>query len=167
MSNNVHPLQEATVHLLDALYRDKHLAVTSAMLTIQNGHYPSVQAILETLRRYEDEELVVRFIESNGQLVEEAREYIANEQAKREAGTTDQIEQASFGDIFGAAFQTVKPFELLKGVRLSEIEDAFSKALTELCGEELSVSIGGMEKEDSWREQVNLQLGVVARSNNR
>jgi|TARA_R100000656_G_scaffold109232_1_gene81263 hypothetical protein len=167
MLNNIHPLQEATVHLLDALYRDKHLAVTPAMLAIQNGHYPSVQAILETLSRYEDDELVVSFIENNGELVDEAREYVAGAQARREAGASNQTEDSPFGDIFGAAYQTTKPFELLKGVRLSEIEDAFSKVLTDLCGEELSVFIGGIEKEGSWREKVNLQLGIVAKSENR
>jgi len=61
MANNIHPLQESTVHLLDALYKDKHLPVTQAMLSIQNGHYPTLRSILSTLQRYANEELVSEF----------------------------------------------------------------------------------------------------------
>ncbi|AFP31951.1 hypothetical protein MRBBS_3015 [Marinobacter sp. BSs20148] len=51
---------------------------------------------------------------------------------------------------------------MLKGIRLSEIEKGFSEVLTQLCGEDLSVRIDGLEEPDSWHEQVNLHLGIVA-----
>jgi hypothetical protein len=162
MSENVHPLQEYTVHLIDALYKDRHLAVTPAMLSIQNGHYPSVQAILETLHRYENEDLVTSFIGNNSELVAETRAQFSHKQAQNESSESVQDERQSLDDIFGSTFETIKPFELLKGIRLSEIEKGFSEVLTQLCGEDLSVRIDGLEEPDSWHEQVNLKLGIVA-----
>ncbi len=73
MKNTIHPLQESTTHLLDALYGDKHLDVTTAMLLIQNGRYPSLEAIPATLKRYKSEELVSTFVSHNGQPIEEEK----------------------------------------------------------------------------------------------
>lgn len=129
MKNTIHPLQESTVHLLDALYRDKHLDVTSAMLSIQNGRYPSLETILATFQHYESEELVATFVRNNSQLINEAKKQI--EEQKEEAQQQAE-ENQPFSDIFGSSFEFISPFKLMKAVSLSEVESVFSNALSEL-----------------------------------
>ncbi len=166
MKNTIHPLQESTVHLLDALYRDKHLNVTSAMLSIQNGCYPSLETILATFRHYEYEELVATFVRNNSQLINEAKKQIEEqkEETQQQAEVSEAEENQPFSDIFGSSFEFISPFKLMKAVSLSEIEGAFSNALSELCGEELKITIEGLDKKgSSWRERVEVKLSVAAK----
>lgn len=155
MTSKAHPLQEATVHLLNALYKDKHLPVTRAMLSIQNGHYPDLESILDTLHRYAGVELVTDFSTSNGNLIERTKKEIVEQKAEKTEENAHQSDTFT-EDSFGSSFTLVHPYELMKSVSLVEIENAFSTELSKLCNQELIVEIESVQSNqkslDSWAE---------------
>lgn len=163
MASEIHPLQEATVHLLDALYKDKHLPVTKGMLSIQNGYYPDLESILSTLHRYANEDLVSAFTKRNHDLIEQAKNDIEEERSKKKEEANSEGGESE-DDPFGFRFAFVKPYELMKSTALADIEQTFSEELSKLCGEELEVSIESlMSRNESFDSSAEMKVTVKAK----
>jgi len=144
MENKIHPLQESTVHLLGDLYRDKNLPVTPAMLSVLNGHYPTVDAILATLQRYANETIVAEFISRNSDLIEKTKNEI-REQKEQQEQTHESDDVTIVEEDTWPSFEFINPYEVMKSVSLAAIEESFSQKLSELCDEELVVQIDSVE----------------------
>jgi hypothetical protein len=157
MVTNVHPLQELSVKLLRALYLERNLPVTPAMLSIINERYASIEDILNTLQRYNNEDLVVDFVRTNEVAISEAKE--ALKQAKlAEAEKKNNINEEVFSSVFSNIFSDSKPITKLESISayscikeksLKDIEDALSRELSRLCNEELILEIESIQKSDN------------------
>lgn len=143
MTNEVHPLQEQSVKLLTALYADRRLPATPAIVNVTNYRYPSIKQILSTLELYKGEELVVAFVQENDALISDAINQVAahdlSKEEQNEAGQNRSPEDIS--SIFGSKFEIVSAYDCLKAISFKEIEDALSRELSMLCKEHLLVEI--------------------------
>lgn len=167
MSVNIHPLQEASIDLLNTLYADMQLPATRAIVTMHNGYYPSIEEILSTLSHYKDKEPVEKFVDANKQVIAAAE----NEIKIKKERAAQQSNQSIFGDIFSDVFspreRQATPYQALKAVSLKAVEDAVADELSKLTGESLEVEIKSfVEKTEGARPGADLQIFVRKRQSN-
>lgn len=158
MINEVHPLQGQSVKLLTALYADRRLPATQAIVNVTNYRYPTIKQILSTLELYKDEELVISFVQENETLISDAKNHLAahDKLSKEEQNAADKNKSSE--DVFsiiGSKFKIVSAYDCLKAASFKEIENTLSKELSKLCKEHLVVEI-----ESSLVEQRNAELKI-------
>ncbi len=154
----IHKIQKEAVTLLNELYKVDRLAVTPAMLTIQNGYYPDIESILNTLKHYRNIDRVKAFLEENKDLVKETEEYLeAKKNEEREPSNT-QDDSDIFGDIFDRKPQSTKLFDKLKSVNLDELETSVTEIIATKLNEKIKVSVKSVTNQYSGNVEINLVL---------
>jgi hypothetical protein len=156
MKMAVHPLQENSVKLLLSLYQDLHLPVTSAMLSVLNSYYPAIEDILKTLDHYKELPKVAEFEKDNELVILSAKESLKQVVTAENANSSEGNSDNSLLD-----FEFVKAYSALKAISLEDIEKAFSKALSEVCNEDLLVEINSIRKsEDALNSNADMTLSI-------
>ncbi len=144
----INSLQEKSVQLLKHLYTDKRLGLTKAMLTIQNGFYPSIEEILHTLEFYKEIDLVQEFTKSHKAEIESAANSI---RSKSDCSSLPESESHSEGDsvgFFKDFFSERDAFGKLKEVSLSSLESVISEGVSKITNSELKVSVTSLKAND-------------------
>ena len=154
----IHKIQKETVTLLNELYKVDRLAVTPAMLTIQNGYYPDIESILKTLKHYRNVDRVKIFLEENKDIVEETEEYLEAKKTEQSEPSSAQDDSDIFGDIFGKKPQTTELFDKLKSINLDEFERSFTEIITAKLNEEIKISVKSVTNKSSGDVEINLVL---------
>ena len=154
----IHKIQKETVTLLNELYKVDRLAVTPAMLTIQNGYYPDIESILKTLKHYRNVDRVKIFLEENKDIVEETEEYLEAKKTEQSEPSSAQDDSDIFGDIFGKKPQTTELFDKLKSINLDEFERSFTEIITAKLNEEIKISVKSVTNKYSGDVEINLVL---------
>ena len=164
MGVNIHPLQRESAYMLESLYKDKKLGVTSAMQTILNGYYPSIESILGTLKFYENDNSVSKFVEENIDIIEQAKEEVEKRQQERKKFKSEE------NDFFGSfdedefdfsQYHSPHIYNKIKAIPLCDIEVSLSKELSNICDEELEIKIGSIHPQgDFANSPVDIQITV-------
>ena len=156
METTIHPLQNESIKLLRSLYQDLGLPATTAMLSVLNGYYPDTKEVLNTLQHYKDQPAVSEFVKSHESEILSAKESL---KATPKVETTPQPEENSFSSFFDTSFTLPNAYEALKKVSTEHIENALSKALSEICEEEIVVEIYSTQKlEESIYKNAEIKL---------
>jgi len=138
MSQTVHPLQKLSLPLFRALYEIDQLSLTSAMLEATSGRYAPLKQVLGTIDNYADIPRVQAFLKEHAEIVKQARDEVSNQKDDK---------KDPYGDLL--SFKFVNVFDTMKAKSLVEIEETLSKALSELCGEDLFFEIKALQQGDS------------------
>ena len=158
MEIDIHPLQQISVDLLRSLSTEMNLPVTKAMLAVLNGYYPSVMDILGTLEEYKNKHRVAEFVQTHSDLISEAR----NTFDTSKNGISDNEKTSSCLDRFDIF---VDAYNCMKSISIKEIEEALSKELSRICGEELILIIQSIqETDDPNYKSAGMKVLVVPRS---
>lgn len=158
MTIEIHPLQDKSLKLLTALYADRHLPATPAIVDASNYRYPAIKQILSTLEQYKDQDLVIAFVQENAALISNAKSQLTAQKdlSIEEQKTTDQNSiPKEFSSPFGSGIEFVSAYDCLKALPFKEIEEALSRELSKLCKEHLFLKI-----ESSQVDQRNVELKV-------
>lgn len=158
MNIEIHQLQKLSPKLLTALYAEKDLPPTDAILAIGNNYYPSIEQILDTLHRYRDVDIVITFVNENAATIEAAKEQI--EKAKLEAiaqknaaqnGALENEMDIPDAQALENSFKELR-HRPLKTVSIEQIESAISKALLELLGQGYEVDVKRLDFDSEFNE---------------
>ncbi len=167
MEISIHPLQESSVKLLRALYVDKNLPITPAMLSILNGYYPSIESILGTLKHYKCEDLVGEFIRENENKISDAESEQRKTNSSKEGQAdipNNSVDKADVGSIFDSKFEFINPYKCIKKIALEDIEKALSGELSRICGEELTLEIESIQENvESFGHNAELKVRVKSK----
>lgn len=159
MTITIHPLQESSYHLLRDLYLVQKHPLTKAMLSVFNRYYPSIEDILATLSCYNNDSLVISFIEKHSSMIESATMVIA--QPNTTSAETPAASDSNFDSVFGSNFGLIDAYGCMKKISMKEIEDGLSSELSRLCGEDLHLEISSIQKSaDNYRTAVELKANV-------
>lgn len=167
MTEEIHPLQESSVTLLKKLYEELHFPATRAMIDIANRCYPSIENILDTLEHYKDKEPVIQFLSKHEAIINNAKEKVRN---KRKS-PTKKDNKGSIDDYFSSIFgkpqnvEIVDACKCIKSVSLKEIEEAFSKEISNLCKEDLLIEIESLQSVNS-SSSTNAELKIIIKPMN-
>lgn len=164
MEISIHPLQKESVDLLFHLYEKSALPTTSAMLSVINGYYPSINAILKTLDHYKDQKVVTEFLDNKHQLIEDAK----NSQIQFTPSTSSpppapdhSTPEMGFKSLF--LTDLPKPYEALKNLTIHEIERAIAEALGDICNISLKADITSIRKQEGVLcHDANITLSIKA-----
>lgn len=152
----VHKIQKETVTLLNELYKVDRLAVTPAMLTIQNGYYPDIESILNTLKHYKNIERIKVFLQENKALINETEEYLKAEKSEESETSHTQSDSDVFGDIFNKKPHTTELFEKVKSVNVNELETSITEIISEKLNNKIKVSVNSVSNKHSGNVEINL-----------
>lgn len=147
MNSEIHQLQKLSPKLLTALYADRRLPPTAAIVAIGNNYYPSIEQILDTLQRYRDVDIVITFVDENAATIEAAKEQIEETKlaaiGQKNASQNGTLENEMDIQDVQALENNFKELmhRPLKTVSIEQIESAISKALLELLGQEYEVDV--------------------------
>ncbi len=156
MNQNIHPLQEKSVDLLNQLHLDLNLPMTGAMLTNQRGYYASIESIIWTLEHYKINDFVKVFKDNNLPLINETiREIEEKELAINNESTLEPT--YTITDVFGAT----------KSHPLETFEHSISKSFSGICGENLVAKIVSInESEKLYSRSIEIKLTIDEEDNN-
>ena len=155
----LHALQKETVSLLKELSGTDRLALTRAMLTIENGYYPSLEDILKTLKHYQDIERVRVFLKTHEDLVEKTKAELAESQSQEKMQSTNSADD--FSDIFAIPEKRPPLFEQIKSVSIKELEQAMSAAISNTIDCEVAINVEAIaNKTDSFAGSVKLDITI-------
>jgi hypothetical protein len=152
----IHPLQKKSISLLKKLCHEKNLALTRAMITVEEGYYPSIESVLETLKHYKKDSFVENFIKQNVDLIKKVETEL-NERKIEETAKNDK-------DISKLLFKTVNVYKAIKSKSIAEIEDVLSKELSVLCNEELKIEIVNIQGDEEYYYS-NVEMKVIVKKN--
>ncbi|WP_417316023.1 hypothetical protein [Cycloclasticus pugetii] len=158
METTIHPLQNESIKLLRSLYQDLRLPATTAMLSVLNGYYPEINEVLKTLQHYKDQPMVSEFVKNHEPEILSANESL---KAVPKSETTPPPTENIFSDFFKSESSLPNAYGALKKVSTERIESALSKALSEICEEEVIVEIYSTQKlEESIYKNAELKLYI-------
>ena len=151
--------------MLRDLYLNKKLPPTKAMLSVFNGYYPSIEDILATLSCYDNDSLVISFIEKYSSVIGSAREAIAPPSANTTSTEMPVADAPDFDSVFGSSFEFIDAYKCMKKISINELEEGLSGELSRLCGEDLLLEISGIQKSaDGYHTGVELKANVKPKS---
>ena len=160
----INSLQENSVQLLTQLYTDKRLELTKAMLSIQNGYYPSIEEILQTLELYKEIDLVQEFTKSNKAEIENAAKSIRSKSESSSLPESESLNEEDSGKDFIDFFSDKGAFGKLKEVSLSSLEGVISEGISKITNSELEVSVTSLKaKKISFGMSAKLHITVSSK----
>ncbi|MEY4980420.1 MAG: hypothetical protein RLZZ352_2690 [Pseudomonadota bacterium] len=148
------PIQEISVEFLQDLYHKEKLPLTTAMISIANGYYPSTKDILSTLQTYSNIASVKAFVEKHEELLDKIKE---SEKKIKEPANSWSLD---FEGVPGKDFTDA--YENIKKIPIKHLEEKISEVIKSLVDGDYKINISSLKKE----HQTNVEIILTIAGNN-